>query len=46
MGQMSIKSWFKDISDNFSINILMQNRMRINKAGCAVYDILITSAIF
>lgn len=46
IGQMSINNWFNDIYESFSIRILIQKRIRIRRAGCAVYDILITSAIF
>lgn len=41
-----MNSWFKEIYESLSINILIEKSSKISNAGCALYDIFMTSAIF
>lgn len=46
MGQISMKSWFKAISESLSIRIRIENKIKISNAGWEDSACLITSAIF
>lgn len=46
IGQMSIKSWFREISESLRIRILTEKRTKIRSPGWHAYAFLITSAIF
>ena len=42
MGQMSRKSWLREIYDRRRIRIRIENKMRINRAGWAYSVFLMT----
>jgi hypothetical protein len=46
IGQMSMNNWFKEISESLKIKTRIENKIKINKAGCEDSACFITSAIF